>query len=1705
MVMVFCEDQCPYDKPMYINSINNCSLEYCTNEQISKNECIIANNLMKKQWINGISILGESKAPIYPTVGQGTSQDIFFEANLEKNKKMFYSMEKDGRGFFDNSQMQYIDYDNSINFDKKYLINTYGNSALYTVNNHKCFFKMSYYETIEVYDLVENKFTNNKLENLLGYNVKSYYNSLLRTNEENVFIYAYITSGNHLAMQKIKFVTNDASNCIEIIKTLIEDEKTFPKNSRRCLITKKQVVECLDTDERQFYFIRVYDVDLNFITKLELEQNISPPERAFYSYHEASLLKNEISIFLYFTDISNNHAKPVVLLKNLDSNNNLINVNSIAKSNVFQKMDYYFSDTDHSFSIINEHYFVFASITIYANPHLIISLFNLFNRDKTLHMHYFDIPLKDLYDIDYHSNLYSFYYKDYIGVQFVQLKNNTNDINNKEKYIYTMLLFSYANSTDPEPIEDIFTNYNRYKIKLSDYVILENNILCYVLTGIRIISIPNSTSTGIIIYKSDSRELKQNERISLDEELTITFTDINRVIKGNYMISFSPTLEEPSYEEFLTCETNLDSIGSEATISWAPDQFTGRTAVFKFSVGHCYKNCGTCLEEGISLNDQKCETCIEGYYFEENTKNCYKEANEGFYFDSNNKIFSKCYKNCKTCDKINEGENIHNCLTCKENYLLYNNSNCLNCKYYNYYTNYEQTSCTQFIPYGYYLSNTEYNTIEKCHKNCLACNAGAYDENNMNCLFCDNQNGYYFLENTTNCYKLPYSGYYLDEDYKIKKCYYLCKTCSSGPIYKSNGDIENMNCDECNDELGYFKINGNSKNCEFKEKIGEYYDGISNSYNPCYEDCLTCFNKEKNNSNNNLIMNCLTCNEARGFFLYTKNGNNCLNCKSQNKYINYEENGCLDDIPNGYYLSNSVSNQIDLCYPKCSSCTQLGLSDNDMRCDSCKNSYILKNGNCLEKIFCPNSFYYESNIANYTNLKQKNCLDNNNKCPNSLPFYYTYTNECIDVCPINLILYQGCKISNFDAGLKKFYSLIKMQFAEGKIQNFSKIFKFTQNNQNFLVKVDVFPFLLANNDSNLFIVDEKSGIQNIDNDNNFILNKKNYFEKIGTKLDECLEILKNLNIIDNDTRLTMITFDIKVANYNISNSYFELYDDSNRLEKINLSLCNENNTNYAIDMDNLLIPNFTDNINNNSNIDNNTNNTNIDSDFPIINNTNDTNINNKTNTTENNDINRNINRPDRKYDDECYVVFSEDGADVLVEDRINVQIPNPFINNTDKETESTIFLVSDIISEYIINSENNIEGSDKSYNTDIINSCPPNCFVDKIDYTTKKVFCSCPLENKNNQSTNTNIRKLSPKRNIQSTTYTHSKSNIYVLKCIGNISKYFKKNYILIIFTFLVVGYIATAIIYFIFYRSKYISSNNSEKLKKLQKIMTLSGSYKIAVPPKGRLRKNISNNKSLKIMDSNNDIKSSYNMNQKNNINNNKIAYDKNYNDFSPKQNITLPPELYLNSDNTDLDLVDYSTAITKDKRSYFQIFVSISQKRQIFIFCFIQDHNILVLKISLFIFCLINYFMVNLFFFNNNVIHKIFIDKGKYNFGYQIKYILLSSLISCIFLYIAKFIFTFQQSPKQLIQVIKCIDFSLVIFILLFIFYWIYIGSFCSVFIKTQKHLIANFFITIITCSIYELIFTIISCIMRIISLKKKKTPKVYLISQILVSLKK
>ena len=58
------------------------------------------------------------------------------------------------------------------------------------------------------------------------------------------------------------------------------------------------------------YVVRVYDSNLNFLKQFELEKYNAPAEKAFKIYHETEWLKDEISAFIYFTDTSDNNAKP---------------------------------------------------------------------------------------------------------------------------------------------------------------------------------------------------------------------------------------------------------------------------------------------------------------------------------------------------------------------------------------------------------------------------------------------------------------------------------------------------------------------------------------------------------------------------------------------------------------------------------------------------------------------------------------------------------------------------------------------------------------------------------------------------------------------------------------------------------------------------------------------------------------------------------------------------------------------------------------------------------------------------------------------------------------------------------------------------------------------------------------------------------------------------------------------------------------------------------------------------------------------------------------------------------------------------------------------------------------------------------------------------------------------------------------------------
>ena len=181
----------------------------------------------------------------------------------------------------------------------------------------------------------------------------------------------------------------------------------------------------------------------------------------------------------------------------------------------------------------------------------------------------------------------------------------------------------------------------------------------------------------------------------------------------------------------------------------------------------CDIACATCSYRPIYNEENEvtnCDTCNKdlGFYNKEPLSTiCINKTIEGEYYDETSKSYKKCHKNCLTCAGAALDQYHMNCLTCdtKKGFEYFQSTtNCLNCKSDNKKVNYDQTECIDDVPDGSYVNDTDTNTIDYCHENCLLCLKAPTNDNN-NCLLC--KRGLY-LDNgncvkNTNC---PYKFYY---------------------------------------------------------------------------------------------------------------------------------------------------------------------------------------------------------------------------------------------------------------------------------------------------------------------------------------------------------------------------------------------------------------------------------------------------------------------------------------------------------------------------------------------------------------------------------------------------------------------------------------------------------------------------------------------------------------------------------------------------------------------------------------------------------------------------------------------------------------------------------------------------------------------------------------------------------------------------------
>ena len=459
-----------------------------------------------------------------------------------------------------------------------------------------------------------------------------------------------------------------------------------------------------------------------------------------------------------------------------------------------------------------------------------------------------------------------------------------------------------------------------------------------------------------------------------------------------------------------------------------------------------------------------------------------------------------------------------------------------------------------------------------------------------------------------------------------------------------------------------------------------------------------------------------------------------------------------------------------------------------------------------------------------------------------------------------------------------------------------------------------------------------------------------------------------------------------------------------------------------------------------------------------------------------------------------------------------------------------------------------------------ITLCQSGCVFNSYNTQNKKAKCKCEIQKNINIEANidTDIYKKFDTKEFTDNFYsTLENSNFRILKCYKLVLtfNYLFKNIGRILMT-IIFSIILVLLFICIFFEQKrikiFISNilktkinnsnlnyNNKEKKEKKRKSMKINikrNSQFINFGVKKKKRKSVKfeppkkdkkvSRKKLFIISEKkkgkNNNNSSYSkrlLNKKPtlNINSNNInvrgqkrkSISKKSNDKmiimnQPETNIKIYNDRELNS-------LKYLNAINYDKRTYCQYYCSLLKQKQLILFTFLPavDYNLYSLKIILFLLSFSLYFCVNGLFFNDDTMHKIYIDKGAYNIIYQIPQIMYSSILSAIINIILKQLSLSENNILKLKQekdykvanknsksIYTCLNIKFIIFYFLCLifmaFFWYFISCFCAVFSNTQIILIKDTLLSFALSMIYPFGLNLLPGFFRIPALKSKKKDK-------------
>ena len=863
----------------------------------------------------------------------------FNTENVEKMELMFYgcnSLESINITNFNTKKvndMKYMFY-NCYNLKSLDLSNFNTENV---ISMEYMFYYCSKLESLNVLSFDTGKVTN---MNYMFYNCKS-----LKSLDLSSF-----KTGN---VQYMKYMIYSCSNLISL------DISNFDLNS----LIRDYNYYYTDSTTGQYYYS--YSSNFNFLTNLNslLYLNLKNVDASIiYNFNSFFInLNNLISI-----DLSNFTISKGIRMSNMFSGCTkleYLNLSNFNTKNVFTMQNMFYNckslktldlsgfDTKKVFDISN----------IFYGCNSLISL---------------DISNFDLRAIGSFHFLQGLYSLQYLNLKNVNIYNIT-DLSNSFYNLYSLISIDFSNTNISSAIdmENMFNNCTSLQSldlsnldtqKVTNMKYLFNN--CHKLQFIDLSNWNTTNVTDMEFMFKDCNSMISLDLSNLDTSSVTSmqgmFTDCKKLEFVNMKNINTKSLENMR-KMFYGCSNlkyiNFYSITDNEQII-IKDIFSESSENFTYCIKDETKIM-TLFQKLILLNNTQrdcsfyCYNHDMRFIIEENKCiiDCSKNEDRRFEYDY------ECYDSCpkRTYLPNNQGFICEN-LICE------------------YFYDYEQKKCIDKIPDGYFLNDTELQTIDRCHEDCRTCDKKE-DANTTNCNSCFESKYLFYGNCISNCQ----NGFFIDkEDNNIKKCKcenIMCLKCSKDSLSK------NM-CISCNDD--YYPIFNDISNivpyinCYFKPE-GYYLDKNDKLYKKCYSTCKTCYDK-----GDEIDHKCNECSPSYSFKL---------------------NNNCYRKCPYYYYFDEF----------------------NDYHCtrtDKCSNEFnklLLYKGRCVNDCKIDDIFKYEF---------QHNCLQEcpifsksseedefycEAECPEDRPYEIIKTQECVKNCSTTDILHYLCILNNKNGKLNR--------------------------------------------------------------------------------------------------------------------------------------------------------------------------------------------------------------------------------------------------------------------------------------------------------------------------------------------------------------------------------------------------------------------------------------------------------------------------------------------------------------------------------------------------------------------------------------------------------------------------------------------------------------------------------------------------------------